>query len=97
MEGKMPPSQDLKDFVWGLIKILQRRGIITVDEPKTAYCRACGKSHEFGWMIHKKTGDSFHLCEPIGKAVIDRQRDVGPMDPNKRQVIDWIDLFNQLI
>jgi hypothetical protein len=89
-------SPDLKEFVWKLIGILERRKIITKNEPRTDYCNACDKTHRFGFMIHNKTGDSFHICEPIGKAVIDRQRDDKSVNMPKRFVIDLDDLFNQL-
>ena len=92
-------SDDLRGFYWQLIKILQRRGVVSADKPVTAFCPACNKRHKFGFMTHIKTNDSFYVCEPTGKAVVDLQRGSAREDfqADRRHIVDLSDLFNHLI
>lgn len=89
------PSQDLQTFMWQLLEMLERRGAVKQTQTVTALCNACKSQHRRGWFDHIKTGDSFYLCIPTGKAVIEYQSTATA--PSRRySTVEWIDLINHL-
>ena len=90
------PSKDLEKFMWDMFALLERRGLIQHTGDVYAFCHADKTKHERGWYYHIKTGDSFYLCFPSDKAVIEFQS-TKDKQSGRYAVVDWIDLINHLI
>jgi hypothetical protein len=82
--------------MWQLIEILERRGIAKETKVVNSLCHACKQRHRRGWHYHLRTGDSFYLCIPTGKAVLEYQS-TEAKPSGRYAVVDWIDLINHLI
>jgi hypothetical protein len=90
------PSKDLEEFMWQILKALERSGVVKETQAVTALCDACKTRHPRAWFDRPKTGDGFYLCHATGKAVIEFQTSAS--NPSgKRSTVDWIDLINQLL